>query len=373
MAEFGSAAPGDGERESSPTASETVLVTGAFGLVGTATIRRLAEDGRRVVATDLETPAYVKAAKKLPAGVEVRWADLTDRAQVDELLGSVAPTAIIHLVGMIAPAIYKNPQLGRAVNVGITRSLLAAAQAQATPPRFVHASSVAVFGPRNPHRYSDRARADSPTCPNDIYGATKLEAEELVRSCSLEWVILRLGGVISTRLTSMLSSWDVVFFESALPADGRIHTVDVRDAAKAFATATTADVAGQILLIGGDDSHLLRYSDAGHDMTEAVGLGGALPPGRPGDPNNDLNWFATDWMDAGPAQEYLAFQHYSWPAILAEIRAQLGWKRQLLRPFVPIVRAILTRRSAYHGRPGTYADPWAVIRSRLGDPSPESH
>jgi nucleoside-diphosphate-sugar epimerase len=31
--------------------SHTVLVTGAFGLVGSATVRRLLDDGRRVVAT----------------------------------------------------------------------------------------------------------------------------------------------------------------------------------------------------------------------------------------------------------------------------------------------------------------------------------
>ena len=39
----------------------TVLVTGGFGLVGSATVRRLAADGRRVVATDLDTPANRKA------------------------------------------------------------------------------------------------------------------------------------------------------------------------------------------------------------------------------------------------------------------------------------------------------------------------
>ncbi len=352
------------------TVSGTVLVTGAFGLVGKATVKRLAADGRRVVATDLKTPAYTKAARTLPAGVEVHWADLTDQAQVNELLRTVSPTAIIHLVGMIAPAIYKNPGLGRTVNVEITRSLLVAAKAQSDPPLFVHASSVAVFGPRNPHRYPDRARADSPTRPNDIYGATKLEAEELVRSSGLEWVILRLGAVVSTDLRSMLSGWDVILFESAVPADGRIHTVDVRDVATAFAAATTAQAAGKILLIGGDESHLLRYSDAGHDLTAAIGLGAALPTGRPGDPDSDTDWFATDWMDTGPAQDCLSFQHHSWPSILAEVRAQLGWKRHLLRPFAPVARAVLTRRSAYHGLPGTYADPWGVVRSRLGDPAP---
>ena len=46
--------------------SGTVLVTGGFGLVGSATVRRLAADGRRVVATDLDTPANRKAQRSSP-------------------------------------------------------------------------------------------------------------------------------------------------------------------------------------------------------------------------------------------------------------------------------------------------------------------
>jgi nucleoside-diphosphate-sugar epimerase len=61
--------------------AEKVLVTGGFGLVGSQTVRRLAADGHRVVATDLGTAAQRKAAKSLPAGVEARWADLTDRVR----------------------------------------------------------------------------------------------------------------------------------------------------------------------------------------------------------------------------------------------------------------------------------------------------
>ncbi len=42
--------------------AETVLVTGGFGLVGSATVRRLAADGRRVVAADLDTPGQPEGA-----------------------------------------------------------------------------------------------------------------------------------------------------------------------------------------------------------------------------------------------------------------------------------------------------------------------
>ena len=79
----------------------TVLVTGGFGLVGSATVRRLAGLGRRVVAADLDTPANRKAAEKLPTGVEFRWADLTDPDQVQQLVSDIAPVAIIHLAAII--------------------------------------------------------------------------------------------------------------------------------------------------------------------------------------------------------------------------------------------------------------------------------
>lgn len=71
--------------------SDAVLVTGAFGLVGSATVKRLSADGRRVVATDLDVPANRKAAAKLPSTVTVHWADLTDPAAVDALVAAVSP------------------------------------------------------------------------------------------------------------------------------------------------------------------------------------------------------------------------------------------------------------------------------------------
>ena len=83
--------------------SDAVLVTGAFGLVGTATVKHLAARGRHVVATDLATPATRKASATLPAGVHVRWADLTDPAQATALVSNVDPTAIIHLAAVIPP------------------------------------------------------------------------------------------------------------------------------------------------------------------------------------------------------------------------------------------------------------------------------
>jgi nucleoside-diphosphate-sugar epimerase len=348
--------------------SDTVLVTGGFGLVGSQTVKRLAAASRHVVATDLDTPANRMKADALPSGAEARGADLTNPAEVDRLLSDVAPAAIIHLAAVIPPLIYRNPALARNVNVDATATLIRAAEAQPTPPRFVQASSNAIYGSRNPHRHAEPIRVDTPPHPTELYGGHKLEAEELVRSSSLNWVVLRLGGVMSVDPKAIPFSADGLFFENILPTDGRIHTVDVRDVAAAFAAATSADVVGEILFIVGDDSHKLRQGDIGPTLAAARGLAGVLPEGRPGDPDSDDDWFITDWMDATRAQEALKFQHHSWPDMVAEMRANAGWKRYPIRLIAPLARVYLRRQSAYSNLPGRYADPWGAVRARLGEP-----
>lgn len=348
--------------------SEAVLVTGGLGLVGSETVKRLAADGCQVVAADIDTPANRKKAQALPADARIRWVDLTDSAEVDRLLSEVAPAAIIHLAAIIPPGIYRHPAAARKVNVGATETLVRAAEAQPSPPRFVQASSNAVFGARNPYRHHDILTAESPTRAVDLYSGTKLEAEELVRASSLPWVVLRLGGVLSADPNAMGFSKDALFFESCLPTDGRMHSVDVRDVATAFANATTADVVGEILLIAGDDSHKVMQGDVGPTLAAARGLSGALPPGRPGNPDSDDAWFVTDWMDPTRAQEALSFQHYSWHDMVAEMRAKTGWKRYVLWLLVPFARMFIERQGAYYKAPGRYADPWGAIRARLGEP-----
>ena len=246
----------------------TVLVTGGFGLVGSETVKLLAADGRQVVVADLDSAANRKKARALPDGVATRWVDLTDGDAVDRLVADVSPAAIVHLAAIIPPPLYRNPALARKVNVGATVALVRAAEAQPQSPRFVQASSNAVYGSRNPNRVTDVVRADTPPRPFELYSFTKYEAEKHVRDSRLEWVVLRLGAVLSPNFSALPLSRDGIFVESALPTDGRIHTVDVRDVARAFAAATTADVARR------------DPADRRRRLTQAVAEGRRLRAGR---------------------------------------------------------------------------------------------
>lgn len=351
--------------------SSVALVTGGLGLVGAETVKRLALDGIHVVATDLDTPANRKKARALPAGAEIRWADLTDDAHVQQLIADVAPGAIIHLAAAIPPGIYRNPGHARRVNVDATASLIRAAEALENRPRFLQASSNAVWGSRNPHRCSDLVDADHPVRPTDIYGAHKVEAEKYVKSSSLDWVVLRLGGVISVDPKAMPFSNEALFFQSCLPSDGRVHTVDVRDVATAFARAVTAQVVGETLLIGGDDSHKLKHGEVGPALAAARGMTDVLPRGLPGNPDSDDDWFVTDWMDTTRAQEALSFQHHSWPDMIEEMRQRAGRKRYLMRLIAPLARAFMKRQGAYHKSHAEHANPWPAIQTALGNPKPD--
>ncbi|BBX83476.1 NAD-dependent epimerase/dehydratase family protein [Mycolicibacterium aubagnense] len=349
--------------------SDAVLVTGAFGLVGRQTVLRVAASGRPVVATSRDSKANRKAARRFPPNVTVHWADLTDGDATRRMIAAVTPAAIVHLAAVIPPDIYRNPGFARRVNVEATESVVRAAEALPEPPRFVHASSMSVYGPRNPHRCQELVRADTPLRPYDAYGRQKAESERIVRSSRLDWTVLRLGGVLSHEPGAMGMGTDNAYFSSLLPADSRLHTVDARDAAWALAAATTADIVGEILLVAGDESHKIANWEVTAAMMRAAGLGDAPPPSRPGNPDSDDDWYpAADWMDTSRAQEALGFQHVSWDQMIADYRREVGWRRYPLRLAAPLARAAMKRNDAFRGRPGPYTDPWGAIRARWGEP-----
>jgi nucleoside-diphosphate-sugar epimerase len=155
-----------------------VLVTGACGLVGSHVVPQLVRDGHRVVATDLDTAANRRIMRRLArtGAVQVQWADLTDEGAVSVLLAAAQPKAIVHLAGIIPPFAWKNPELARRVNVGATAILVRAAEHLAERPRFVQASSIAIYGPRNPHRVDGPVFASTPPTRSTTTAPTRWPA-----------------------------------------------------------------------------------------------------------------------------------------------------------------------------------------------------
>ena len=356
--------------------ANTVLVTGALGQVGKRCTEILLSRGRTVVATDLRNDKSVAVAQDLasqshPGELIVLYADLLDAAAVLDGVSQHNPDAIVHLAAMLAPASYRNPPLARKINVEGTRNLVDAARTLPQPPLFIKASSASVYGSRNPYRHPERITGETPVNPIDQYGEDKMLAEAVVRDSGLPYAVLRLAGVISPDGASSMNT-DYLLLMRATPGDNRLHTVDARDVAFAFANAVDRrdTVDGKVLLIAGDDTHLHTHRELEDDMMAAAGIG-RLGPGAslPGDPGDDRGWSFTGFFDTSESQALLGFQRHEWPDTLDWVAQSFGRRRTLLRLFGPVIRPLMRLALAVQRRVekrGRYADPWTLIEQKYG-------
>ncbi|OBI38727.1 NAD-dependent epimerase/dehydratase family protein [Mycobacterium colombiense] len=355
---------------------DTVLVTGAFGQIGKRCTQILLERGRTVVAMDLRNDNTVAAEQELAAGGQPgtlipAYTDLLDAEAVSELVAAHQPGAVVHLAAVVSPLSYRNPGLARRVNVGGTENLLAACSTLPRPPLFLMASSAAVYGSRNPYRQPERITPDTPVNPIDQYGQDKVLAEAAIRGSGLPYALFRLGGVISPDTHTTVNG-DSLLLMRSMPGDNRMHAVDARDVALAFANGVDreATISGKVVLIGGNESYVLTQRGLEDSMMQAIGVGPLGPSASlPGDPADDRGWSFTGWYDTTEAQALLDFQEHDWSQTLAWMAESQGRLRLLLRVLAPVLRpalrAVLIVQRRLEGR-GPYADPWSLIEKKYG-------
>jgi nucleoside-diphosphate-sugar epimerase len=178
-----------------------VVVTGSEGFVGQVLVQRLLASGLNGHAVTRLTLLDV-AFQKPPADLRVvqlpgSIADAALRAQAYE----PPVDAVFHLASIPGGAAEKNYELGRRINLDATLGLLEDLRTQSEPPRFVFASTIAVYGEHLP------PQMDEATLPNPglSYGAHKLAGEYLVADATRKgWVqgcSLRLPGVVARPAT----------------------------------------------------------------------------------------------------------------------------------------------------------------------------
>ncbi len=359
---------------------ETVLVTGAFGQVGKRCTEILLHRGHTVIAMDLrnDSSAAVHAALAAalaetprPGTLIPTYTDLLDADAVATVVSRHQPAAIVHLAAICSPPSYRNPRLARRVNVDGTRNLVTAALAVNNPPLFVFASSAAVYGSRNPYRQPERITGGTPVNPIDQYGEDKILAEAVIADSGLPHALLRLGAIVSPDGAANLDA-DYLLLVRATPTDNRMHAVDARDVALAFANAVERPEAvdGKVLVIAGNDTYVHLMSDFQDDLMTAVGIGRLGPSaGLPGNPDDDRGWAFTGWFDTAESQALLDYQEHNWPDTLAWIADAMGRRRALARALSPVIRpamrALLVLQRQREHR-GPYADPWTLIGEKYG-------
>ena len=85
-------------------------------------------------------------------------------------------------------------------------------------------------------------------------------------------------------------------------------------------------------MIAGDDSHKRLQGEVRYSNAEAMGLAAMMFPGRPGNPDNDDDWYPLDWMDTARAQHVLSFQRHSSSDMLTRSVPGLAGSRVCCEP-----------------------------------------
>ena len=165
------------------TARKKMIVTGANGFVAGSVLAQAGDDWQ---------VHAVSRGEPLARRDHLFWhtCDPLVPAQLSQLFHEVRPDAVIHTAAMAdIDFCQTHPELARAVNVGLTRSL--AQMCADTACKFVLCSTDTIFdGEHAPYGEDDMPG------PINFYAETKVEAEQIAARLGAQAVIARLSLVV---------------------------------------------------------------------------------------------------------------------------------------------------------------------------------
>jgi nucleoside-diphosphate-sugar epimerase len=322
-----------------------ILVTGGFGNVGRSAVAACLEAGHEVTIFERKD-ALKRSGRGLGALVRGRWkgcrivtGDIRSASDLDRALASIpgGPDAVIHLVAMIPPASDRNEALAWDINVEGTKALIAACQRLERRPRFVFASSIAIYGDRIRNYWIS---SSDPLNPSELYSRSKVACEAALRASELDFTVLRLSYVV----WSKWFPFDPLLF--SMPLATKIEIVHTQDAGRAFAAAAAStQVSGRTLDIGGGQTCRTTFRVYLDRIFLLFGLGGSsfLPDDAFARGEFHCGWY----RDSDEAEELLGFRRKSLEDFYEEVR----WEERFIRPLA---------RAA-----GVFIRPWLLAKSPL--------
>ncbi|MCT1478590.1 NAD(P)-dependent oxidoreductase [Microbacterium sp. p3-SID336] len=303
--------------------NRTVLLTGATGNWGRATLRAFREHPDIVVkAFVLPTRADRAALQEFHdmENLEIVEGDLT---RFDDVRAAVTGSdVVLHLAAVVSPHADARPEEARRVNVGSMRNIVRAVHAQPDPAR------VAVVGVGSVAQSGDRpepvhwGRVGDPLRPSlfDEYAQSKIVAERLLVDSGLpRWAWLRQTGILHS---GVLAVRDPIM--THVPLSGVMEWVSAEDSARLLVAVCAAQVPeefwGGIHNVGGGAAWRLTN----WKMLQALAAGMGADDIRGW---YDRNWFALQnfhgqWFtDSDRLEALVPFRRDTVPEALARVWA----------------------------------------------------
>lgn len=230
-----------------------VLITGITGFAGSHLAERLVERGDEVHGIAHE-PAPFPYLRAVADRITVHAGDLTEEGAARRAIEAARPDIVYHLAGQAVPTLATGDPLA-AIRINVIGTANVAAAVAGRGIRLVAASSADVYGiPDVP----EPVREDEPLRPTNVYAATKVAAESVLRALGgLERVtILRPSNQIGPRQHPRLAASEFAkrIAEAEAGVSERVihhgqlepqrEFVDVRDMAAAYEAAGDSDDAG---------------------------------------------------------------------------------------------------------------------------------
>lgn len=164
-----------------------ILVTGAGGMIGRKLVERLAADktlgGKAITGMTLVDVVESPIPEGCPAGTKSLVSDYSERGVATTLMQE-RPDVIFHLAAIVSGDAEANFEKGYKINFNGTWALFEAVrlEGEQSPykPRFVFASTLAVFGPPFPDSITD----DFALTPTTSYGTQKAMTELMLADYS---------------------------------------------------------------------------------------------------------------------------------------------------------------------------------------------